>query len=231
MQLSTRLVRVRTSLDARQSSLRIHHLRCSEGSGGLGRATTSLLLWSLQIKSLDRLLNQSVRGNHFLYSQSIMVIHANTNYCTHLSCSSWEDTTFRGTGHQRQVNCVLGSLMRMHYPGEVTHSDCTNSPAICWADYALAPDVMYGTAHGAVWSNLWVSFFKVLSLTQLTLLMLDFEIIEMIPLAKRKHARPHEDCVQEECSQARELIHIKWTDSRIKRVLADRRGAANGLVP
>jgi hypothetical protein len=53
----------------------------------------------------------------------------------------------------------------------------------------------------------------------------------MIPLAKRKHARPREDCVREECSQARELIHIKWTDSRIKRVLADHRGAANGLVP
>jgi hypothetical protein len=43
----------------------------------------SLLLWSLQIKSVDRLLNKMVRGNHFLYSQSIMVIHANTNCCTH----------------------------------------------------------------------------------------------------------------------------------------------------
>jgi hypothetical protein len=95
VQLSTHLVRVRTPLDMRRSLLRTSldtrwsslgtRLRCHEG-GGLGRATTSLLLRSLQIQSLDRLLNQSVRGNHFLYSQSIMVIHANTNYCTHLSC-------------------------------------------------------------------------------------------------------------------------------------------------
>jgi hypothetical protein len=49
-----------------------------------------------------------------------MVIHANTNYCTHLSYSSWEDTTFWSTCHQRQVNAVLGNLVRMHYLGEVT---------------------------------------------------------------------------------------------------------------
>jgi hypothetical protein len=43
-----------------------------------------------------------------------MVVYANTNCCTHLSCSSWEDTTFQGTCHQRQVNGVLGNLVRMH---------------------------------------------------------------------------------------------------------------------
>jgi hypothetical protein len=43
---------------------------------------------------------------------------------------------------------------------------------------------MYGTAQGVVWSDFWVSFFKILSLTHLTLLMLDFEIVEMNPLAK-----------------------------------------------
>jgi hypothetical protein len=95
VQLSTRLVRVRTPLDTRRSSLRTPldmrwtlprtRLRCHEGSG-LGRASTSLLFRSLQIQSLDRLLNLLVRGNHFLYSQSIIVIHANTNCCTHLSC-------------------------------------------------------------------------------------------------------------------------------------------------
>jgi hypothetical protein len=74
--------------------------------------------------------------------------------------------------------------MRMHYLGEITWSDGTSSPTTCWADYALAPDVMYGTAQGAVWSDFWVSFFKILSLTHLTLLMLDFEIVEMNPLAK-----------------------------------------------
>jgi hypothetical protein len=34
-------------------------------------------------------------------------------------------------GHQRQVNAILGNLVRMHYPGEVTRSDGTNSPATC----------------------------------------------------------------------------------------------------
>jgi hypothetical protein len=159
-----------------------------------------------------------------------MIIHANTNCCTHLSCSSWEETTFRGTVHQRQVNGLLGNLVRMHYPDEVTWSNGTSSPATCWADYTLAPDVMYGTAQGAVWRDLWVSFFKVLSLMHLTLLMLDFTIVETIPFGKQRHAGPCEDCVQEECSKACESIYIKWTDSRIERVLADSRGAANGLV-
>jgi hypothetical protein len=65
----------------------------------------------------------------------------------------------------------------------------------------------------------------------LTLLLLDFEIAEMIPLAKRRHAGPCEGCVREECSQAHESIHIKWTNSHIERVLANGRGAATGLVP
>jgi hypothetical protein len=53
----------------------------------------------------------------------------------------------------------------MHYPSEVTQSDDTSSPATCWADYALARDVMYGTAHGAVWSALWVSFLDIVFLS------------------------------------------------------------------
>jgi hypothetical protein len=60
--------------------------------------------------------------------------------------------------------------------------------------------------------------------------MLDFEIAETIPLGKRRHAGPHEECVREECSQSHESIHIKWMDSRIERVLADSREATNGLV-
>jgi hypothetical protein len=42
-----------------------------------------------------------------------MVIHANTNCCAHLSCISWEDATFQGTGRQRQVNVVLGNVVRL----------------------------------------------------------------------------------------------------------------------
>jgi hypothetical protein len=69
----------------------------------------------------------------------------------------------------------------MHYPGKVTLSDGTNSAATCWVDYALAPDVTYGTAQGVVCCGYWV--------------MLDFEIAEMIPLAKQRHEGPHEECV------------------------------------
>jgi hypothetical protein len=87
-----------------------------------------------------------------------MVIHANTNCCTHLSCISWEDTTFWGTSHQRQVNAVLGNLVHMHYPGEVTWSDGTTSPATFWDDYALPSNATYVIAKGVVWSEFWVSF-------------------------------------------------------------------------
>jgi hypothetical protein len=87
-----------------------------------------------------------------------MVIHANTNCCTHLSCSSWEDTTFQGTDPQKQVNGVLGNLVCMHYPSEITQSDGTTSFATCWDDYTLAPDTTYVTAKEVVWSDFWVSF-------------------------------------------------------------------------
>jgi hypothetical protein len=137
------------------SPLRTHlgHLRCREG-GGLGRATTSLLRQSPHIRSVGRLLNQSMIGNHFLYSQSIMVINANANYCTHLSYNSWEDTTFKGTCHKRKVNVVLSNLVRLHYPGEVTWSDGTSSPATCWDDYTLTPNATYETSQGVVWSDI-----------------------------------------------------------------------------
>jgi hypothetical protein len=96
MQLSTCLGQVRTSLDVSQSLLRTRHQ-----GGRLGRATTSLLLRSLQTQSLNRLLDQSVIGKKILYSQSVTVINANANGFTHLSCSQLEDTTFDGTCHKR----------------------------------------------------------------------------------------------------------------------------------
>jgi hypothetical protein len=48
----------------------------------------------------------------------------------------------------------------------------------------------------------------------LTLLLLDFEIAETIRIAKQRHVGPREECLEEECSQARESIHIKWMDLR-----------------
>jgi hypothetical protein len=75
----------------------------------------------------------------------------------------------------------------MHYPGEVTWSDGTTSPATCRDDYAHAPDATYGIAEGAVRSNFWGKLFghpflKFYPPTHLTLL--DFAIAEMILLAK-----------------------------------------------
>jgi hypothetical protein len=63
-----------------------------------------------------------------------------------------------GQSMVRKFNGVLGNLVRMHYPSKVTQSDGTTSPATCWDDYTLAPNVTYVTAKGAVWSDFWVSF-------------------------------------------------------------------------
>jgi hypothetical protein len=89
-----------------------------------------------------------------------MLIQTVVHIC--LACSSWDNTTFPGTSHKTQVNTVLGNLVRMHYPGEVTQSGGTISPATCWDDYALAPNTTYGSAQGAMWSNFWVSFSVIL---------------------------------------------------------------------
>jgi hypothetical protein len=113
VQMSTRMGQVRTCLDVSQSPLRTHPLRSHQG-GELGRATTSLLLWSPQVQSVDRLLDQSMIGNQILYSQSVMVINANANNFTHLSCSQWANTKFESTSHKRQVKAALGSLMHLH---------------------------------------------------------------------------------------------------------------------
>jgi hypothetical protein len=90
----------------------------------------------------------------------------------------------------------MKDMSSSHYPSDITRSNGTSSPATCWAYYDLAPVTTYGTTQRAVWSDFQVSFFKVLSLMHLTLLMLDFEIAKMIHLGKRRHAGPCEECVQ-----------------------------------
>jgi hypothetical protein len=94
-----------------------------------------------------------------LYSQSVMVINANANDFTHLSCSQWEDTTFDGTCHKMQVNAVLGNLVRLHYPDEVPQSSDVSSATTYWSNYGLSPDATYENALRAVQSDFWVSFF------------------------------------------------------------------------
>jgi hypothetical protein len=74
-------------------------------------------------------------------------------------CSTWEDTTFDGTGRRRTVNGVLGSIIRLHNPGVVQNKSGVTIPVTSWKHFALAPNVGYGSAHGAVKHEFWVKFF------------------------------------------------------------------------
>ena len=77
-----------------------------------------------------------------------------------LSCSQWEDTSFDGRGHHRQVNQVLGNLCHLHNPGIVTDPKGVVVPCTSWSHFALAPHATYGTAQGAVKHDFWVIFFE-----------------------------------------------------------------------
>jgi hypothetical protein len=73
-----------------------------------------------------------------------------------LSFSSWLDTSFDGSGQQRQVNQILGNLLRLHNPRLVAKGGCSE-PVKTWRDYACAPDARYGNAQGVVRHTFWVS--------------------------------------------------------------------------
>jgi hypothetical protein len=66
-----------------------------------------------------------------------------------LSFSSWLDTSFDERGHHRQVNQILGNLLRLHYLGLVTKGGYSEPTTTC-RDYARAPDARYGNAQGIV---------------------------------------------------------------------------------
>jgi hypothetical protein len=68
------------------------------------------------------------------------------------------ETKVGGHVQYRWIYHIERSLMRLHYPSEVPRSGGANSVTTCWIDYGLSPDVTYGTAHGALWSDFWVSF-------------------------------------------------------------------------
>jgi hypothetical protein len=80
-----------------------------------------------------------------------------TFFCL-LSFSSWLDISFDGRGHHRQVNAILGNLLRLHYPGVVVRgAGRTAQPATIWRDYARAPDARYENAQGVMRNVFWVS--------------------------------------------------------------------------
>jgi hypothetical protein len=66
-----------------------------------------------------------------------------------LSFSSWLDTSFVGRGHHRQVNAVLGNLLRLHYPRVVVRGAGRSGPRIGWRDYARASDARYRKCSGS----------------------------------------------------------------------------------
>lgn len=74
-------------------------------------------------------------------------------------CREWLDYSFTGQGRQKQVNSVLSSLLKFHYPGLVkTSDDADVAPVLvsCWDDYKLKVDVTYGDAQGLVRADFWV---------------------------------------------------------------------------
>jgi hypothetical protein len=71
--------------------------------------------------------------------------------------STWLDTSFDGRGHHRQVNQVLGKLLRLHYPRIMMKGAGRSEPATIYRDYARAPDAKYGDAQGVMRNTLWVS--------------------------------------------------------------------------
>jgi hypothetical protein len=83
-------------------------------------------------------------------------IHDANFFCL-LSFSSRLDTSFDGRRHHRQVNAILGNLLRLHYPGVMARGAGPKAPATGWHDYASALDARYGNAKGGVRSTFWVS--------------------------------------------------------------------------
>jgi hypothetical protein len=73
-----------------------------------------------------------------------------------LSCSQWDDMSFDGRGHHRQVNQVLGNLCRLHNPGIVTDPKGVVVPCTSWSHFALAPHATYGTIQGTMKHDFWV---------------------------------------------------------------------------
>jgi len=74
-------------------------------------------------------------------------------------CREWMDYSFTGQGRQKQVNSVLSSLLKYHYPGLVKTSDDPDAEPVlvsCWDDYKLKKDVTYGDAQGLVHADFWV---------------------------------------------------------------------------
>jgi hypothetical protein len=63
----------------------------------------------------------------------------------------WIDDSFTCTRHYRQVNMVLGNLVRLHWPGLVTLPSGESVPATTWEHYVYRT---FGNTHALVWDAL-----------------------------------------------------------------------------
>jgi hypothetical protein len=61
-----------------------------------------------------------------------------------------------GTGHYRQVNMVLGNLVRLHWPGLVTLPTGESIPATTWEHYRYDVCRTFGNTQALVWDAFWV---------------------------------------------------------------------------
>ena len=71
-------------------------------------------------------------------------------------CRTWIDDSFTGTGHYRQVNMVLGNLVRLHWPGVVTLPAGESVLATTWEHYRYGVCRTFGNTQALVWDAFWL---------------------------------------------------------------------------
>lgn len=71
------------------------------------------------------------------------------------SGKTWIDDSFTGIGHYRQVNMVLGNLVRLHWPGLVTLPTGESVPATTWEHYRYGVCRTFGNTQALVWDAFW----------------------------------------------------------------------------
>lgn len=60
--------------------------------------------------------------------------------------------------HTRQVNSIIGVLLKKHFPGLITlHGK--EEPGFTWAHYQAAPDKNFGNKAERIKAEIWVSVF------------------------------------------------------------------------
>jgi hypothetical protein len=70
-----------------------------------------------------------VIGKYIFDLFSFLILYMILTFLCLLPFSSWLDTSFDGRCHHRQVNQVLGNLLRLHYPGLVMKGAGHSEPA------------------------------------------------------------------------------------------------------